>query len=408
MPFKQRVFALLKNRGLQFVLVIAFIAAWAYLSREPDPSFAAATTEERMVSVVIDGEPMRLAVLIYRPVISERLPTLIFHHGSTGTGRDPSSFEFVQSFEPVVTHFVRRGYAVILPSRRGRGGSEGVYDEGFLPSRDQGYACSQAFSLPGAERALTDFDAITDEVLEMPFVDATRLLVGGVSRGGILSVAHAGQNPTSYKGVLNFGGGWLGQDCENAGLINQTVFGWGAPYAGESLWLYADEGTFYSLDHSKANFAGFRGAGGNASFHSDFLRPAGHGLANDAGLWASAVDAYLNRHGLPFARIGPGPFPQFGPDPTTPSSAFVGIWSGVWGGTLPSTLDISAVDVGGRVTGTYTFDGRTFPLDGLGVNQGALRFGTAQAGITEFFVARDNAIHGTWNARASIILHKQR
>ena len=88
-----------------------------------------------MVPVIIDGEPVRLAVRIYRPVIDEPLPTLIFDRGSTGTGSDPSSFEFVQYFEPVVTHFVRRGYAVTLPSRRGRGGSEGIYDEGFLPIR---------------------------------------------------------------------------------------------------------------------------------------------------------------------------------------------------------------------------------------------------------------------------------
>jgi predicted acyl esterase len=135
MRFKQGILALLKNRGVQFVLVIAFIAAWGYLSREADPSFAAATIEERMVPVIIDGEQVRLAVRIYRPMIDEPLPTLIFHHGSTGTGRDPRRFEFVQSFEPVVTHFVRRGYAVIIPSRRGRGGSEGIYDEGFLPIR---------------------------------------------------------------------------------------------------------------------------------------------------------------------------------------------------------------------------------------------------------------------------------
>jgi pimeloyl-ACP methyl ester carboxylesterase len=407
MSFNQRILTMLKNRSVQAVLVIALVGAWWYLSREPDPSFAETTIEERMVPVIIDGEQVRLAVRIYRPVIEEPLPTLIFHHGSTGSGRDPARFDAFQSFEPVVTHFVRRGFAVILPSRRGRGGSEGLYDEGFRPSRDEGYACASRYSLPGAERALTDLDAITDAVLAMPFVDETQLVVGGVSRGGILSVAHAGRHPDRYRGVLNFVGGWVGERCDEAISVNQTLFRMGVPRAGETLWLYADQDPTYSLAHSKASFAAFRGAGGNGSFHSEFSRPAGHGLANDAGLWANAVDAYLNRHGLPFARIGPGPFPRFGADPTTPNTAFVGHWSGSWGGTLPSTLDISAIDADGRVTGAYIFDGRSFPLDGLAINQGVLRFGTAQTGITEFFVARDNTIRGTWRDRATITLRRQ-
>jgi dienelactone hydrolase len=407
MRLNQRSLALLKNRGAQALLVIVFVGVSWYLSREPDPSFADATIEERMVPVVIDGQQVQLAFRIYRPVIDESLPTLIFHHGSTGGGRDPSSFEFFQSFESVVTHFVRRGYAVILPSRRGRAGSEGLYDEGFLPSRDQGYACEPRHSLPGAERALTDLDAITEAVLAMPFVDETRLVVGGVSRGGILSVAHAGRHPDRYLGVLNFVGGWVDERCDEAAGVNQTLFRMGVLYAGETLWLYADQDPTYSLDHSKASFAAFRGAGGNGSFHSEFSRPTGHGLANDAGLWSSAVDAYLNRHELPFVRIGPGPFPRFGPDPTTPNSAFVGNWSGAWGGILLSTLDISGIDADGRVTGTYTFDGRSTPVDGIAIKQGALRFGTAQTGITEFFVARDNTIRGTWRDRASITLRRR-
>ncbi|MGH7302169.1 MAG: alpha/beta hydrolase family protein [Candidatus Rokuibacteriota bacterium] len=37
----------------------------------------------------------------------------------------------------------------------------------------------------------------------MPFVDPTRVVIGGQSRGGILSVAYAGQHPQQIKGVIN-------------------------------------------------------------------------------------------------------------------------------------------------------------------------------------------------------------
>ena len=41
--------------------------------------------------------------------------------------------------------------AVLLPSRRGRGGSEGRYDEGFAIDRISGYSCDETLSVPGAE-----------------------------------------------------------------------------------------------------------------------------------------------------------------------------------------------------------------------------------------------------------------
>ena len=55
--------------------------------------------------------------------------------------------------------FVKKGYMVAFPQRRGRGKSEGLYDEGFNVDRSQGYACDPKQSLPGADRALTDIAA---------------------------------------------------------------------------------------------------------------------------------------------------------------------------------------------------------------------------------------------------------
>jgi predicted acyl esterase len=79
-----------------------------------------------MVPVTVDGEKVKLAVITYKPAGNGPFPTLIFHHGSTGTGTDPNSF--ARPYEPKTTveWFTSRGWAVILPSRRGRGGSEGL------------------------------------------------------------------------------------------------------------------------------------------------------------------------------------------------------------------------------------------------------------------------------------------
>lgn len=47
-------------------------------------------------------------------------------------------------------------------------------------------------------------EAAIGSILTMPFVDSNRIVIGGQSRGGILSVAYAGQHPEQVKGVIKF------------------------------------------------------------------------------------------------------------------------------------------------------------------------------------------------------------
>lgn len=136
--------------------------------------------------------------------------------------------------------------------------------------------------------------------LTMPFVEKERIAMGGISRGGALSVAYAGTHPAQVKAVINFVGGWLGEPCPTMSSVNQSVFTRGMAYPGESLWLYADKDPYYSLSHSRENFAAFIRAGGKGSFH-EFSVPAenGHWLAGFPKLWTSQLEAYLRQNGLP-------------------------------------------------------------------------------------------------------------
>ena len=127
-----------------------------------------------------------------------------------------------------------------MPARRGRGGSEGEYAEGFALDRSRGYTCEPSLSIPGADRALRDIEAAMDAILTMPFVDRNRVVIGGQSRGGILSVAYAGQHPEQVKGVINFVGGWSGYGCQTVSTVNQALFKRGAHYPSDMLWLYGD------------------------------------------------------------------------------------------------------------------------------------------------------------------------
>ena len=350
----------------------------------PAPDLA----EQRMVPVSIGGQTVRLAVRVFRPEGSGPFPTLIFHHGSTGSGNQPLLFTLPWQPDIIIQYFVGRGWNVVLPSRRGRGGSEGGYDEGFGPDRSQGYTSDPAYSLPGADRALADIDAITEVIRAWPFVDADRMLIGGVSRGGILSIAHSGRRPTWYRGVLNFVGGWLGGRGSNQTTVNENIFNRGVPFGRDTLWLYASDDRFYSLDITRSYFDAFVAAGGKGVFRDEFPDEIGHGLHRAAEHWGPIVDAYLGRLGLPRERASSSI--RFTPDRSLPPAAFLGQWNGWWVGTTYTSVTISSVTSRGDAIGTYTYDTSTQPIRGS-VTDGVLRhqFSGSTANLALFVVGED-------------------
>jgi dienelactone hydrolase len=244
---------------------------------------------------------VKLVTITYKPAGSGPFPILIFHHGSTGRGTDPTAFARPYDPKVLAEWFTARGWAVMLPQRRGRGGSEGTYDEGFSTNRGQGYSCEETLSLPGADRALRDIDAVTPLILAQPFVDRTRFAVGGQSRGGILSIAWTGRQPALPRAAINFVGGWLGSGCSSAVSINQNLLKRGVAYGQPSIWLYGEGDPFYPLSHTRANFAAFQAAGGKGAFH-EYQPPQGlngHQISSAPQLWGTTVEAYLTERGLP-------------------------------------------------------------------------------------------------------------
>lgn len=270
------------------------------------PAIGARAQERVSLLVRVDDENVRLATQIHKPAGPGPFATLIFHHGSTRRGDNPDLFAEVFDPRALTDWFVARGWAVVLPSRRGRGGSEGVYDEGFSVSRARGYSCTPALAIPGADRALRDIDAVTPAIMALPFVDQRQVMVGGQSRGGVLSVAHAGMHPTLYQGVINFAGLWNDYHCDHlfdkiATYTNHLLLGRGTATTLPMLWLYAVGDPYAPPAYSRESFAVFSKAGGQGIFH---LLPKprdndGHALILYPRLWGLAVEEYLALRGLP-------------------------------------------------------------------------------------------------------------
>jgi pimeloyl-ACP methyl ester carboxylesterase len=246
-------------------------------------------------ALVEDGKPVNLEVVIFRPNAAGPFPLAVFNHGSTGNGTIPLLFTQTWFDVGLADFLNNRGWIVAFPQRRGRGKSDGLYDEGFSADRRQGYTCDFDTSLSGAERALDDIAAAMVALKQRPDVAPSRVLIGGQSRGGILSVAYAGMHPEQISGVMNFVGGWMGTGCDTAARLNGTLFEQGARFGRPTLWLYGDQDPFYDIQHSRNNFTLFKSAGGQGTF-LEFKVPGGYGhfVLSVPELWEAPVAEYLS------------------------------------------------------------------------------------------------------------------
>lgn len=234
---------------------------------------------------------VHLQLLVARPASPGPHPTIVFNHGSTGRGNNPAIY--AQTWSPVIVqkYFNDRGWSVVFPQRRGRGKSGGLYLEG-LREDGGGYSCDIPVTLMGFERAVQDLDAVMDHLHTSPSVRTDRMLVGGASRGGILSIAYAGLRPDCFIGAINFNGGWLGRACPTHASVNSIIFERGAAFGRGTLWLHGSYDQYYRIAHCRSNFERYLAAGGRGSF---VAARGGHILLGNPDLWIPPVNEYMHK-----------------------------------------------------------------------------------------------------------------
>ena len=184
------------------------------------------------------------------------------------------------------------------PSFRSAGEEEksgGSYGEGLAPD-GSGYSCDIDIAIAGFERAVEDMDAVVRHLRERSDVHQDQLAIGGVPRGGILSIAYAGMRPHVFRGAINFNGGWLGQVCPAHESVNPALFERGAPSGISTLWLHGSHDQYYRIAHCRDNFERFRLAGGQGKF---VAAPMGHALMFKPALWKSHLDGYMDAIAMP-------------------------------------------------------------------------------------------------------------
>ncbi len=268
----------------------------AVLATPTDDWFQLGLRQSLMTDLVEGGETIELAAALYVPDGDGPFPLALIHHGSTGSGKNPRDFEWFFTNDWFADVLNAHGWIVAFPQRRGRGGSDGLYDEGFSEDRPQGYSTEARLSLPGADRALIDANAALAALRERPDVSDGAVLFSGVSRGGVVALMQAGDQPENTAGVINFVGGWMTESPGDP-EINPTVFRRVEGFEGVVLSIYGEDDPLYSIDYSRSNLAQIEEVGAESEFHvvsvPGFNR--GHWVMWWPLLWEEVVSDYLQR-----------------------------------------------------------------------------------------------------------------
>lgn len=228
------------------------------------------------------GKTFGLQTTIYRQAGSGKHPVVIFNHGSTGPGIVPPKQVFRGGNEESFFHSL--GYVVVMPMRKGRGLSDG-------PNLEEDFSLSSSTQL---DSAIEDLHAIVEHVRRQNDANPGKIIVAGVSRGGLLSVDYAARYPTNVAGVINFSGGWFGEGMPAADFNFEMSGKSGHEAKVPMLWLYADHDSFYSLKFVEGMFSKFREAGGRGELVEMRDIPGeGHLLCLWVDHWGDKVKEYL-------------------------------------------------------------------------------------------------------------------
>jgi dienelactone hydrolase len=247
-----------------------------------------------------------LEALFVRPSEPGRYPLVLLAHGSPRAAADRANMTPLGML-PQALEFARRGWAVVIVMRRGYGGSDGGWAEGFGSCDNPNYVASGTASA-------ADLKTTLEFVSHRPDVDPTRMIAVGVSAGGFATVALTADPPPGLVAAISFAGGRGSPEsdkvCHPERLIDAfRVFGQRSRIP--MLWVYAANDHFFGPALAQQFKAAFTSAGGSVDFVS---APAfgtdGHGLFSPAGIadWTPTVETFLRQQNLTM-RSTPLPLP---------------------------------------------------------------------------------------------------
>lgn len=260
------------------------------------PANAQETVREDLRIPMPQAGERGLQALFIRPAAPGRYPLVVFSHGAPRDSERRRKMSPYQSL-PVAMEFVRRGYAVAIVMRRGYGTSGGEYSEGVACERDGNFTAS-------GQIAASDIRAAFEFLAKRSDVDPDIMIAAGESAGGFSSIALSANPPRGLKAVINFAGGRGStaafQICQQEKLV-QAFTNYGRTSRVPTLWIYAQNDTFFEPRVAEQFHRAFVNAGGNAEYirHPSFGNDGHSFVYRGIELWTPYIDSFLRTNKLP-------------------------------------------------------------------------------------------------------------
>jgi dienelactone hydrolase len=246
----------------------------------------------------------------FRPSGAGPFPAVIVSHG-----RDPQKRAIFGRSRMMWAFWLRRGFAVLAPTRIGYGVSGADVD----PEAAKG-ACDIKNYGPMASAVTAHIRATLDYAATQPWIDKSNLVLVGASVGGFGSIVAAGGHLPGVKAVVNFAGGtggWIEKRPEHpcsAGSVELQIVSAARRGALPGIWFYSENDRLWGPQIPRHWHAAYVKAGGTAEFH--MLPPLGENGHNVIGLgfehWRPPLDRFLRSVGFAPRKLPPDAPPATG------------------------------------------------------------------------------------------------
>jgi dienelactone hydrolase len=281
-------------------IFLAFLAASCAQNqawdRHPGPAEAPLGPDNQQlwwVPIDTGAERSLLETTVYRPAGPGPFPLVTINHGKPRpSSTDPSAMR--PNFSAAAHWFVERGFAVVVPMRRGYGRSSG-------PISDTAGPCSSRDYVGTALKTAAEMEGVVTYLRNQSFVDRNRVVVVGQSYGGLGALGVAYDKPEGVVGIVNFAGGAgsnrPGEICSGRERLIAAIGRLGERNVLPQVWLYAANDHYFEPNLAHAMVEAYRvGSRAPVTFvdlpafgddgHFTFAR-------GDPAIWAAPVDRYL-------------------------------------------------------------------------------------------------------------------
>lgn len=243
-----------------------------------------------MLPVTQNGSSFQFETTIYKPPGNGPFPLLVMNHGKE---RGNPSNQKRDRFLSMSREFVKRGYAVVVPMRKGFSQSSGSYSDFGCNMKDNG------------QQQADDVVAVLDAIVKQSWVDRERIVVAGQSYGGLATMAFGTRHYPGVRGLLNFAGGLRidGGNCDWKSSLVTAFSSYGASTSLPSLWFYGENDTYFDHPLAQRLQAAYQAAGGPSQLlaYGAFKNDA-HGMIGSrdgVAIWLPEVERFLKGIGMP-------------------------------------------------------------------------------------------------------------